>query len=84
MVVNVDFTAQPLYLHAGKLLVHTEWESERGRMFVKKCNTYCPCQEFNHDSSVIQSEVYMDYITLALPIHNLIPNIHSNIYRILK
>jgi len=77
MMVNVEFTAQPLYLHAGKLLVHTEWEGKRGRMFLKKWNTYCPCQKFNHDSSVIQSVVYMDYITLALHIHNLIPNIQS-------
>ena len=84
MVVNVDFTAHPLYPHAGKPLVHTEQEGERGRMFLKKWNTFCPCQEFNHDSSVVQSVVYMDHITLAMHIHYLIQNVHSNSHRILK
>jgi hypothetical protein len=53
-------------------------------MFLEKWDTYFLCQELNHDSSVIQYVVYMDYITLALHIHNVIPNIHSNSYRILK
>jgi hypothetical protein len=30
MVVNVDLTAQPIYSHAGKPLVHTEYEGEWG------------------------------------------------------